>query len=74
MIGRVGDASGERILVDHLNHLRDVLINHGGQEIKPTGDGLMVAFRSSLDAINVRGRDAAGCRVAGPARRRATRV
>ena len=51
MIGRVGDASGERILVDHLNHLRDVLINHGGQEIKPTGDGLMVAFRSSLDAI-----------------------
>jgi CheY-like chemotaxis protein len=47
----VGDASGERILVDHLNHLRDVLINHGGQEIKPTGDGLMVAFRSSLDAI-----------------------
>ena len=52
MIGRVGDASGERILVDHLNHLRDVLINHGGQEIKPTGDGLMVAFRGSLDAIN----------------------
>ena len=52
MIGRVGDTSGERILVDHLNHLRDVLINHGGQEIKPTGDGLMVAFRSSLDAIN----------------------
>jgi class 3 adenylate cyclase/CheY-like chemotaxis protein len=52
MIGRVGDASGERILADHLNHLRDVLINHGGQEVKPTGDGLMVAFRSSLDAVN----------------------
>jgi class 3 adenylate cyclase/CheY-like chemotaxis protein len=52
MIGRVGDASGERILVDHLNQLRDVLLNHGGQEIKPTGDGLMVAFRSALDAVN----------------------
>jgi CheY-like chemotaxis protein len=50
-MGRVGDVTGERILVDHLNHLRDVVINHGGQEIKPTGDGLMVAFRSSLGAI-----------------------
>jgi class 3 adenylate cyclase/CheY-like chemotaxis protein len=51
MIGRVGDTAGERVVVEHLSRLRDVLINHGGQEIKPTGDGLMVAFRSSLDAV-----------------------
>lgn len=52
MIGRVGDVAGERVIVEHLGRLRDVLINHGGQEIKPTGDGLMVAFRSTLDAIH----------------------
>jgi putative two-component system response regulator len=51
LLGTLGDAAGEDLLVDHLSRLREVLVAHEGKEVKPTGDGLMVAFTSAVKAV-----------------------
>src|SRR6185436_15495112 len=45
----------ERLRRAHFAILRDVALSHAGREVKSLGDGLMVAFASSVDA--------AGCAV-----------
>ena len=51
LLGTLGDSAGEELLVDHLSRLREVVVAHEGKEVKPTGDGLMVAFTSAVKAV-----------------------
>ncbi|MEA2460408.1 MAG: cyclic di-GMP phosphodiesterase [Actinomycetota bacterium] len=51
MLGALGDVAGEQVLVEHLSRLREVLVAHEGKEVKPTGDGLMVAFNTAGKAL-----------------------
>src|SRR4051794_17992643 len=46
-----GDERADEILGAHLAVLRDVVKRHDGREVKSTGDGLMVAFSSAVDAL-----------------------
>ena len=50
LLGELGDDEAERLRKVHFGLLRDVALSHAGQEVKSLGDGLMVAFGSSLDA------------------------
>jgi len=55
MLDALGDEGAERLRRIHFAILRDVALSHAGREVKNLGDGLMVAFASSIDA--------AGCAV-----------
>lgn len=48
---RLGDAAAQDIVRAHNQIVREALSAHGGKEIKHTGDGLMIAFSSSTQAI-----------------------
>ncbi len=48
---RQGDEEADRIRREHFGALRRVIADHGGREVKSTGDGLMVAFSSAVDAV-----------------------
>jgi class 3 adenylate cyclase/tetratricopeptide (TPR) repeat protein len=48
---RLGDDGAQELRRTHFRLLRDVLAQHGGQEVKNLGDGLMVVFESALDAV-----------------------
>jgi class 3 adenylate cyclase/tetratricopeptide (TPR) repeat protein len=50
LLDDLGDESAERLRRVHFGLLREVALSHAGQEVKNLGDGLMVAFRSSVDA------------------------
>ena len=52
LLGELGDDEAERLRRVHFSLLRDVALSHGGQEVKSLGDGLMVAFSSSVDAAH----------------------
>ncbi len=52
LLGELGDDEAERLRKVHFGLLRDVALSHAGQEVKSLGDGLMVAFGSSLDAAS----------------------
>ncbi len=47
----LGDDEAERLRRVHFGLLRDVALTHAGHEVKSLGDGLMVAFGSSVDAV-----------------------
>jgi class 3 adenylate cyclase len=51
LMDRLGDEAGGRLLRDHFATLREVAAEHGGQEVKSLGDGLMLAFTSALEAL-----------------------
>ena len=51
LIDRLGDEAGDRLLRDHFAVLREAAKEHGGQEVKSLGDGLMLAFASALSAL-----------------------
>jgi class 3 adenylate cyclase len=51
LIDRLGDEAGDRLLRDHFAILREAAKEHGGQEVKSLGDGLMLAFASALSAL-----------------------
>jgi class 3 adenylate cyclase len=51
LMDRLGDEAGDRLLRDHFAILRDAAKEHGGQEVKSLGDGLMLAFASALSAL-----------------------
>jgi class 3 adenylate cyclase/pimeloyl-ACP methyl ester carboxylesterase len=48
---RLGDSKAQDVLRAHNTILRDALKNHGGSEIKHTGDGIMASFASATRAL-----------------------
>jgi DNA-binding NarL/FixJ family response regulator/class 3 adenylate cyclase len=49
--GREGDEVADALRREHFTHLRAVLAEHGGREVRSTGEGLMVAFASAVAAV-----------------------
>jgi len=48
---RHGDEEAGRVRREHLTALRAGLTDHGGREVRSTGDGLMIAFPSAVAAV-----------------------
>jgi DNA-binding NarL/FixJ family response regulator/class 3 adenylate cyclase len=48
---RHGDEAADALRRDHFEVLRRAVAEHGGREVKSTGDGLMVAFPSAVSAV-----------------------
>ncbi len=46
-----GDETANAIRLEHLATLRASIAEHGGREVRSTGDGLMVAFPSAVAAL-----------------------
>ena len=51
LIGRLGDDGAHAMRRVHFALLRRAVASQAGQEVKNLGDGLMIAFASSLDAV-----------------------
>jgi class 3 adenylate cyclase/tetratricopeptide (TPR) repeat protein len=51
LLQRAGDEQAQRIFKAHHRLLREAVEAHGGHEVKWLGDGLMVAFDSTADAV-----------------------
>ncbi len=51
MMRRLGDDAGRAVLREHERITRDVLKEHGGDELKTMGDGFMASFASSSSAL-----------------------
>jgi class 3 adenylate cyclase len=51
LLARLGDEAGDRVRQEHFALLRKAAGEHGGEEVKTLGDGLMVAFGSALAAV-----------------------
>jgi class 3 adenylate cyclase len=51
LFDRVGDDQADAVRRDHFDALRRAIAEHGGREVKSTGDGLMVAFASAVAAV-----------------------
>ena len=52
LLSRTGDEEAQRILRTHHRLLSEAVAEHGGEEVKWMGDGLMVAFPSAADALS----------------------
>jgi class 3 adenylate cyclase/pimeloyl-ACP methyl ester carboxylesterase len=48
---RLGDAAAQDVLRMHNKIIRDALKEHGGSEVKHTGDGVMASFGSARSAL-----------------------
>jgi len=48
---RLGDAKAQELLRAHNTVIREALKAHSGNEIKPTGDGIMASFGSASRAL-----------------------
>jgi DNA-binding NarL/FixJ family response regulator len=48
---RQGDEAADTVRREHFAALRRAAAEHGGREVKSTGDGLMVAFSSAVAAV-----------------------
>jgi DNA-binding NarL/FixJ family response regulator/class 3 adenylate cyclase len=48
---RHGDEAADAVRREHFGVLRRAVAEHGGREVKSTGDGLMVAFPSAVSAV-----------------------
>jgi class 3 adenylate cyclase len=51
LMDRLGDDAGDRLRREHFAILREAAGEHGGQEVKSLGDGLMLAFPSALGGV-----------------------
>ncbi|HEX6654319.1 MAG TPA: response regulator [Thermoleophilaceae bacterium] len=51
LFDRLGDDAADVVRREHFDALRRAVAEHGGREIKSTGDGLMVAFPSAVAAV-----------------------
>jgi DNA-binding NarL/FixJ family response regulator/class 3 adenylate cyclase len=51
LFASVGDDRADAIRRRHFDALREAVEDHGGREIKSTGDGLMIAFGSAVAAV-----------------------
>src|SRR3954471_6032323 len=48
---RAGDDAADATRRAHFDALRAAIAQHGGREVKSTGDGLMIAFSSAVAAV-----------------------
>src|SRR4051794_24504883 len=48
---RRGDDAADALRREHFGALRRAAAEHGGREVKSTGDGLMVVFSSAVSAV-----------------------
>jgi class 3 adenylate cyclase len=51
LLSKLGDEAYEGVRRTHFGLLRDAVSTRGGEEVKSIGDGLMVVFASTLDAL-----------------------
>jgi len=51
LMTRLGDAAFDDLRGEHFARLREAMASCGGQEVKNTGDGLLVTFASVVDAL-----------------------
>jgi predicted ATPase/class 3 adenylate cyclase len=51
MLDRLGDDAAEELRRTHFSSLRRAVAQSGGREVKSLGDGLMVSFASSVQAV-----------------------
>jgi DNA-binding NarL/FixJ family response regulator len=51
LFARRGDEAADAVRREHFATLRGAVAEHGGREVKSTGDGLMVAFPSAVAAV-----------------------
>ncbi len=51
MMRRLGDRAGREVLREHEELTREVLREHGGDEVKTMGDGFMASFASVTGAV-----------------------
>jgi DNA-binding NarL/FixJ family response regulator/class 3 adenylate cyclase len=51
LFARRGDEAADVLRREHFATLRAAVAEHGGREVKSTGDGLMVAFASAVGAL-----------------------
>ena len=51
LFGRHGDEAADAVRREYFDALRDPIADHDGREVKSTGDGLMVAFPSAVEAV-----------------------
>jgi DNA-binding NarL/FixJ family response regulator/class 3 adenylate cyclase len=51
LFARQGDEAADAVRREHFATLRSAVAEHGGREVKSTGDGLMVAFPSAVAAV-----------------------
>jgi class 3 adenylate cyclase len=51
LLDRLGDVAAHHLRRRHFALLRRVIGDHGGREVKSLGDGLMVAFAATADAV-----------------------
>jgi len=51
LLHRQGDVAADAVRREHFVLLRVAIAEHGGREVKSTGDGLMVAFVSAVAAV-----------------------
>jgi class 3 adenylate cyclase len=52
MMQRLGDAAGRDVLREHERITRDLLVAHGGTELKTEGDSFMISFDSVTAAVD----------------------
>lgn len=52
LVGLIGDEAWQRLLDWHDRELRIVIGEHGGNEVRHTGDGFFIAFDSPREAID----------------------
>jgi class 3 adenylate cyclase len=48
---RTGDDAADAVRRSHFTALRAAVAQHGGREVKSTGEGVMVAFTSTVAAL-----------------------
>ncbi len=51
LFDRLGDNKADDVRREHFTAIRQVIADHGGDEVKSTGDGLMVGFASAAAAV-----------------------
>ena len=47
----LGDARSDRLFVDHLHQLADVVLRHGGRVVESGGEGVMATFEAASQAV-----------------------
>ncbi|HKY77124.1 MAG TPA: AAA family ATPase [Acidimicrobiia bacterium] len=51
MLSRLGEAAFDELRRGHFAGLREAVADHGGEEVKTLGDGILAVFGSAADAI-----------------------
>lgn len=52
LVGLIGDEAWQRLLEWHDRELRAAISDHGGEEVRHTGDGFFVVFESAREALD----------------------